>query len=103
MGVEMLDHSVERRPSNLPLEQWPQVHHDFESDSRSLLRQAEEKRAKEVTEGDQKESYVPIDVVMNSQKQYKVYYDEEGRPYDAYLAKVDLRNGPYGDYVFYKM
>jgi hypothetical protein len=25
------------------------------------------------------------------------------KPWDAYLTKVDLKNGLYGDYVFYKM
>ena len=47
-------------------------------------------------------TYMPIDVVLQGAKQYKVYF-EGGRPYDCYLAKVDLRNGLYGDYVFYKM
>ena len=34
---------------------------------------------------------------------YQVYYDESERPWDVYLTKVDLKNGIYGDYVFYKM
>lgn len=37
------------------------------------------------------------------EKQYKVYYDENDRPWDAYMTKVDLANGLYGDYVFYKL
>jgi len=50
----------------------------------------------------QKDAYVPLDVVLKGEKQYKVYFDS-GRPYDAYLQKVDLKNGLYGDYVFYKL
>jgi hypothetical protein len=47
---------------------------------------------------------VPVDVVIPKEEiQYKVYYTEEGKPYDCYLQKVDLKNGPYGDYVFYKI
>jgi hypothetical protein len=32
----------------------------------------------------QKDAYVPLDVVLRGEKQYKVYFDS-GRPYDAYL------------------
>lgn len=51
----------------------------------------------------QKDSYVPLDVVLKGEKQYKVYFDNLHRAYDAYLQKVDLKNGLYGDYVFYKL
>ena len=47
--------------------------------------------------------YVPVDKDFDGEKQYKVYYDEEKLPWDVYMTKVDLKNGPYGDYVFYKM
>ena len=48
--------------------------------------------------------YVQIDREFANEKQYKVYYDSETRqPWDAYMTKVDLKNGPYGDYVFYKI
>ena len=46
---------------------------------------------------------MPIDREFASEKQYKVYYDDEKNPWDAYMTKIDLKNGPYGDYVFYKM
>jgi predicted DNA-binding WGR domain protein len=46
---------------------------------------------------------VPTDLAVKNEKQYKVYFDNDGRPWDAYLAKVDLKNGLYGDYVFYKI
>jgi len=52
----------------------------------------------------QKDAYIPIDIVLKGEKQYKVYFDGNARrPYDAYLQKVDLKNGLYGDYVFYKI
>lgn len=50
-----------------------------------------------------KDAYIPLDVVLSGEKQYQVYFDAERRPYDAYLQKVDLKNGLYGDYVFYKL
>ena len=48
-------------------------------------------------------AYVPIDVVMTNPLQYEVHYDADMKPYDCYLTKVDLKNGLYGAYVFYKM
>jgi len=34
----------------------------------------------------QKDAYVPLDVVLKGEKQYKVYFDSiTHRPYDAYL------------------
>jgi len=53
-----------------------------------------------------KDTYVPLDVGFNNEKQYKVFFEgtaEHRRPYDVYMTKVDLRNGMYGDYTFYKM
>ena len=54
---------------------------------------------------EQKMDYVPIDQEFAKEKQYRVYYDESGakKPWDVYMTKVDLKNGPYGDYVFYKI
>lgn len=38
------------------------------------------------------------------EKSYQVYYDPDtDQAWDVYLTKVDLKNGIYGDYVFYKM
>ena len=54
---------------------------------------------------EQKMDYVPIDQEFAKEKQYRVYYEESGekKPWDVYMTKVDLKNGPYGDYVFYKI
>ena len=82
---------------------WAQPSYDFTDDAAALISEAEEKKAKEVFEKGDELNYVPLDVVLNGEKQYKVYYDEEKRPWDAYMTKVDLRNGPYGDFVFYKL
>jgi hypothetical protein len=49
-------------------------------------------------------NFVPVDVTIPKDEiQYKVYYTAAGKPYDCYLNKVDLKNGRYGDYVFYKL
>ena len=82
---------------------WQKPTHDFNEDSAALIAEAEEKRVKEVCEKGDEPDYVPLDIVIQGEKQYKVYYDENKRPWDAYLTKVDLKNGPYGDFVFYKL
>ena len=45
---------------------------------------------------------VPVDVTGLFEKSYRVFC-EAGKQWDAYLTKVDLKNGIYGDYVFYKI
>lgn len=45
---------------------------------------------------------MPVDKVGQFERSYKVFV-EGVKPWDAYLTKVDLKNGIYGDYVFYKM
>ena len=45
---------------------------------------------------------VPVDKTGTFEKSYRVHC-EGTKPWDAYLTKVDLKNGIYGDYVFYKM
>ena len=51
----------------------------------------------------EKEFRVPVDKTGNFEKSHSVYYDDNDHPWDVYLTKVDLKNGIYGDYVFYKM
>lgn len=86
-----------------PQIQWPQKNFDFNEDAQALVTEAEEKKAQEVFEKGDELDYVPLDTVVRNEKQYKVYYDSDKRPWDAYLTKVDLKNGPYGDFVFYKL
>ena len=82
---------------------WPEPTYNFSEDAQQLIAEAEEKKAQEVYEKGDELDYVPLDTVIRGEKQYKVYYDEDKRPWDAYMTKVDLKNGPYGDYVFYKL
>lgn len=89
----------------LSVAEWPSAKFDFSADSQRLLDEAEAKRVRELKE-EEKDSYVPLDTVIEGEKQYKVFFEGEGdarRPWDAYLTKVDLKNGTWGDYVFYKM
>lgn len=58
---------------------------------------------KEEIEFKNKKNRIPTDKTGNFEKSYEVYYDQEDKPWDVYLTKVDLKNGIYGDYVFYKM
>ncbi len=54
-------------------------------------------------EKDDQPNYIPLDIAVQLEKQYKVFYDDEKRPFDCYLTKVDLANGLYGAYLFYKI
>ena len=45
---------------------------------------------------------IPPDSHGNFGKGVEVYRDESG-DWDAYMNKVDLKNGYYGDFVFYKL
>jgi predicted DNA-binding WGR domain protein len=60
----------------------------------------EEERIKDKVE--KEEELVPVDKTGRFEKSYKVFV-ENLKPWDCYLTKVDLKNGIYGDYVFYKM
>lgn len=79
---------------------WPQSKVDFEQDSETFMQIAHEKEEEELKD---KKNRIPVDVTGNFEKSYEVYYDDNGKPWDCYLNKVDLKNGLYGDYVFYKM
>lgn len=92
-----------RRDSITPALEWPEFAHDFNEDAQTYLDEAERKRAQEVFEEKKELDYVPLDKEFASEKQYKVFYDETKKPWDVYMTKVDLKNGPYGDYVFYKL
>ena len=95
--------AVKNAISYIQEQNWPERNFNFDEDSKMLLEQAEAKKAQELMEM-QKDAYIPLDVALRGEKQYKVYFDgEDRRPYDAYMQKVDLKNGLYGDYVFYKL
>ena len=66
------------------------------------MKAAQEKEAKEMEKDDKMKELVPVDKTGQFEKSYRVYCEGK-QPWDAYLTKVDLRNGIYGDYVFYKM
>lgn len=79
---------------------WPELKVDFEQDSELYMDLAHEREKKLAKE---KEFRIPVDKTGKFEKSYTVYYDENDHPWDCYLTKVDLKNGIYGDYVFYKM
>lgn len=65
------------------------------------LESAREEEERKMKDDDEKKELVPVDPNVK-EKCYRVYC-EDLKPWDAYLSKVDLRNGIYGDYVFYKL
>ena len=84
--------------SAVDTQHWPHQKVDHEQDSETFMQIAKEKE-----ESEQKETKVPVDPTGHFEKSYEVYYDDDGKAWDNYLVKVDLKNGIYGDYVFYKI
>ena len=80
--------------------EWPPSTVDFEQDAEEFMEKAQEREKKLAQE---KEHRVPVDKTGHFEISYSVHYDDNGQPWDVYLTKVDLKNGIYGDYVFYKM
>lgn len=60
-------------------------------------------KAKKQEEEQKVEIRIPPDQYGNFKENTTVYRDENGVDYDAYMIKVDLKNGFYAEYVFYKL
>jgi len=88
--------------SSIRADQWPAPKVDFEEDSTLLMKAAQEKEEKEMEKDNKMKELVPVDKTGAFEKSYRVFCIGK-QPWDAYLTKVDLRNGIYGDFVFYKM
>ena len=88
------------------IDNWPERTVDYLEDSASFLKSAEERAEKELEDDEEMaekmKELAPVDRTGQFEKSYSVFCEEK-QPWDAYLTKVDLRNGIYGDYVFYKM
>ena len=85
--------------SIIPNADWPQSHINFEEDCKWYLEKAKEREAREKKD----EDLVPTDRTGGFPEHYKVFVHEHFGPMDNYMTKVDLKNGFYGDYKFYKM
>jgi len=72
---------------------------NFEKDCAEYLEKAKAREEKEKKDKD----LIPPDWTGGFPAHYKVFIDETYGPMDAYMTKVDLKNGIYGDYLFYKM
>lgn len=81
-------------------QKWPEQKVDFDQDSEEYMQLVHEREKSKALE---EKSRVPVDKTGKFEISYSVYYDENDKPWDCYLTKVDLKNGIYGDYVFYKM
>lgn len=79
---------------------WPEPKVDYEVDAEQYMELANEKEKQLAKDKDER---IPVDKTGHFEVSYQVYYDEGLKPWDVYLTKVDLKNGIYGDYVFYKM
>lgn len=78
---------------------------DFHGDAEKFLDEASKKEEDQIDEAKLRE-LVPVDRVGGFERSYSVYVEVNGelkKPWDCYLTKVDLKNGPWGCYVFYRM
>lgn len=75
---------------------------DFEADSETFMKLAQQKEDQLMNDDAKMKELVPVDSTGGFEKSYKVLCEGK-KPWDAYLTKVDLKNGIYGDFVFYKM
>lgn len=81
---------------------WPKCQVDFEQDAEAFMKEATEKEAQKLENVDELKNKVPVDKTGKFEKSYSVFAEAK-KPWDAYLTKVDLKNGIYGDFVFYKL
>lgn len=90
-----------RQISAVKTSDWRQPIYDFEADSEAFLQAAQ---AREDQEAIKEENRIPVCRFGNFEKSYRVWYEDGNKkPWDCYMTKVDLKNGLYGDYVFYHM
>mmetsp|Transcript_41580 Transcript_41580/g.36963 ORF Transcript_41580/g.36963 Transcript_41580/m.36963 type:complete len:121 (+) Transcript_41580:936-1298(+) len=73
---------------------------DYEEDAENFLKEAE-KAEKSIMKDEKVE--VEVDRYANGRKHMKVVVDDELGPYDLLMTKVDIKKGPYGGNLFYKM
>lgn len=85
--------------SIIPSAEWPEQKVDYEEDCSRYLEKAWDREAMEKKD----EDLVPTDKTGGFPKHYKVFVHEHFGPMDVYMTKVDLKNGIYGDYLFYKI
>lgn len=94
--------SLARQSTTVSSDNWPKPKVDYREDSAEFLQSAQEREEKELENQDKMKELAPVDKAGQFEKSYAVYCEGK-QPWDAYLTKVDLRNGVYGDYVFYKL
>lgn len=85
--------------SFVPQSDWMETDINFEQDCAKYLEKAKAREQKEKKE----EDLVPPDKTGGFPSHYKVFVCDHFGPMDVYMTKVDLKNGIYGDYLFYKI
>ena len=84
-------------PNIRKIENWP-LEVNFHEDAEKYLKQVED-----ILENEVEKPKAKVDSIGNEGEPLEVVYDDNKEPYDAYMNKVDLKNGLYGQYVFYRM
>lgn len=97
-GQELPEATVVRKAAD-----WPKCVVSFEGDSEAFMKEAQEKEEREAQENESiVKELAPVDSVGEFDRGHTVYC-EGTKPWDAYLTKVDLKNGIYGENNFYKL
>lgn len=82
-------------PKNIRfLKDW-ELQFDYHQDAEKYLSSIEERLAQNLK--------AAVDKVGNEGEPLEVIYDAKENPYDVYMNKVNIKNGLYGEYVFYRM
>ncbi len=68
---------------------WPAEEIDYEEDASKYIDSCRKKEAENIVESDR----VPPDSQASNRHDLLVEYDENNKPYDALLRKVDIKNG----------
>jgi len=79
------------------IKDWP-MEVDFNKDAEEYIKNVEE-----LIEKEREKPKAKVDSIGNDNEPLEVIYDDKGRPFDCYMNKVNIKNGTYGEYLFYRM
>jgi len=96
IAVNVSKNIAKRMESIIPENQWP-LEIDSTTDAEKYIKSVEQILEKQLANVKAK-----VDSVGNDNEPLEVVYDNN-EPYDCYLNKVNIRNGAYGEYMFYRM
>jgi hypothetical protein len=103
-GVKEAEQFIEKKAANMAITKAPllQMPFNFRDDAQNFIEM--QKQILQFDERYKKKFIVqPDSYADTSNGQLEVIYDDLLGPYDLLMTKVDIKHGPYGQNVFYKM